>query len=60
MVQVAERPSVADALATGPEWVRDEVSAILAENYKRFAAEEPEGELPDEVRIVGEEKVAAG
>ena len=59
VVQVAERPSVANALATGPEWVRDEVSAILAENYKRFAADEPEGELP-EVEIAGERNVMAG
>jgi hypothetical protein len=57
VVQVAERPSVADTLATGPEWVRDEVSAILAENYKRL--EEPSEEL-DEVHITGEEKVGAG
>jgi hypothetical protein len=47
VVQVAERPSVADALATGPEWVRDEVSAILAENYKRLPQRSPGGDLPD-------------
>jgi hypothetical protein len=60
VVEVAERPSVADALANGPEWVRDEVSRILAENYKRFASDEPtEEELP-EVEIAGADKVAAG
>jgi hypothetical protein len=60
VVQVAERPSVADALATGPEWVRDEVSAILAENYKRFAAEEPTADDLPEVEINGSDKVMAG
>jgi hypothetical protein len=60
VVEVAERPSVADALANGPEWVRREISAILAENYKRFAEAEPtEEELP-EVEIAGEDKVLAG
>ncbi|HEY2418841.1 MAG TPA: hypothetical protein VGH84_13035, partial [Steroidobacteraceae bacterium] len=58
VVQVAERPSVADALATGPAWVRDEVSLILAENYKRFA-DEVTDELP-EVEIAGERNVMAG
>jgi hypothetical protein len=58
VVQVAERPSVADALANGPEWVRDEVSRILAENYKRL--EDHPSEEIDEVHIAGEEKVGAG
>lgn len=60
VVQVAERPSVADTLATGPAWVRDEVSAILAENYKRFAAEEPESEELPDVEIAGADKVMSG
>jgi hypothetical protein len=61
VVEVAERPSVADALANGPEWVRREISAILAESYKRFAieAEPTEEELP-EVQIEGQDKVLAG
>jgi hypothetical protein len=59
VVQVAERPSVADALASGPEWVQREISSILAENYNRFAVEVPEEELP-EVEIAGADKVAAG
>ena len=60
VVQVAERPSVADALGNGPEWVRREISAILAENYKRFAEAEPTEEELGEVEIAGEEKLAAG
>jgi hypothetical protein len=61
VVQVAERPSVADALGNGPEWVRREISAILAENYKRFPAEdEPTEEELGEVQIEGEEKVMSG
>jgi hypothetical protein len=61
VVEVAERASVADALGNGPEWVRREISAILAENYKRFALEDgfTEEEL-GEVEIEGEEKLAAG
>jgi hypothetical protein len=43
----------------GPEWVRAEISKILAENYARFA--EPEPDVADELpEIVGEEKVDAG
>jgi len=61
VVEVAERPSVADALGNGPEWVRREISAILAENYKRFPGEdEPTEEELAEVEIAGEEKLAAG
>jgi hypothetical protein len=64
VVEVAERRSVADALATSPGWVKSEISAILAENYKRFGAE-PEAAAPewpgdDEVEIAGAEKMAAG
>jgi hypothetical protein len=46
VVEVGERASVGDAMATGPEWVRREISGILAENYKRFG-EEPEVEEPE-------------
>jgi hypothetical protein len=61
VVEVANRPSVGDAIATGPEWVQAEVSAILAENYARFP-EEPDlsDEALGEVQIEGAEKVAAG
>jgi hypothetical protein len=63
VVEVGERASVGDAMATGPEWVRREISGILAENYKRFS-EEPEADLSDEalgdVEIAGAEKLAAG
>jgi ERF superfamily len=60
VVEVAERPSVADALANGPEWVRREISEVLAENYKRFASDEPTEEELGEVEIAGAEKLAAG
>jgi hypothetical protein len=39
-------------MATGPEWVRREISGILAENYKRFG-EDPEGEEPAEMEKAG-------
>jgi hypothetical protein len=58
VVEVGERASVGDAMATGPEWVRREISGILAENYKRFG-EESEDEQP-ELEIAGEEKAASG
>jgi hypothetical protein len=58
VVEVGERASVGDAMATGPEWVRREISGILAENYKRFG-EESEDEQP-EVEIAGAEKAASG
>jgi hypothetical protein len=45
VVEVGERASVGEAMATGPEWVRHEISGILAENYKRFG-EDPESEEP--------------
>jgi hypothetical protein len=60
VVEVAERPSVADALANGPEWVRREISEVLAENYKRFASDESTEEELGEVQIEGEDKVMAG
>jgi hypothetical protein len=56
VVELGNRASVGDAIAGGPEWVRAEISRILAENYARFP-EEPE--LPD-VEIAGEAKVLAG
>jgi hypothetical protein len=49
VVEVGERASVGDAMATGPEWVRREISGILAENYKRFGEDDPEGEEPAEM-----------
>jgi hypothetical protein len=58
VVQVGERETVGEALATGPEWVQAEISAILAEHYARFP-EEPEDDLPD-VEIAGADKVGAG
>lgn len=60
VVEVAERPSVADALANGPEWVRREISGVLAENYKRFAADPESDEESGEVEVVGESKVMSG
>ena len=56
VVEVGERASVRDAIATGPQWVQREISEILHENYKRFG-EEPD--LP-EVHIEGEELAASG
>ena len=56
-MELGNRASVGDAIASGPPWVRAEVSAILAENYARFP--EPETELP-EVEIEGERNVMAG
>jgi hypothetical protein len=32
------RPSVADALKTGPQWVQDEITAALADGVARFDA----------------------
>lgn len=68
VVEVAERSTVGDALATGPVFVQREISAILAENYARFPEDEPAepdaeddfpGDLPP-VEIRGEDKVMAG
>ena len=58
VVEIAERPSVSDAIATGPAWVQREVSAILAENYRRFP-EDPDAETPDDLEIPGEKYAAA-
>jgi len=70
VVEVGNKATVGDALASGPGWVKREISAILAENYARFGeaddgteAAEPEddfpGDLPD-LEIAGAEKMAAG
>jgi len=59
VVEVANRPSVGDAISTGPEWVQREIAAILADNYARFPAEDETGDLP-EVEIAGAEKMASG
>ena len=59
VVEVANRPSVGDAISTGPEWVQREIAAILADNYARFPGEDESGDLP-EVEIVGGEKMASG
>lgn len=59
VVEIAKRPSLEDALANGPQWVKDEISAILHENYTRFP-EEPGAETPDDLEIVGEKYAAAG
>jgi len=57
VVEIGERASVTDAIATGPGWVRAEVSKILAENYARFPDEREAEELPD-LGIVGADKLA--
>ena len=59
VVEIGNRPSVGDAIASGPEWVRTEVSRILAENYARFPddAEPDAEELPE---IVGQDRMGAG
>jgi hypothetical protein len=58
VVEIGNKPSVGDAIATAPDWARREISAILADNYARFP-EEPGDDL-DEVVIKGEEHLAAG
>ena len=57
VVELGNRPSIGKAIATGPDWVRRDVSAILAENFSRFP-EEPDD--LDEIHIVGEEKIMSG
>jgi len=59
VVEVANRPSVGDAISTGPEWVQREIAAILADNYARFPGEDEPDDLPD-VEIAGAEKMASG
>jgi len=58
VVEIGNKPSVGDAIATAPDWAQREISAILAENYARFP-EEPGDDL-DEVAIAGEANLAAG
>ena len=64
VIEIGNRPSVGDAIATAPDWVRRDVSAILAENYARFP--EPEETAVDDdpfapgLAVHGEEKLAAG
>jgi hypothetical protein len=58
VVEIGNKPSVGDAIATAPDWAQREISAILAENYARFP-EEPGDDL-DEVVIAGEHNLAAG
>lgn len=65
VVELANRPSVGDAISTGPEWVQAEISAILAENYARFPEESEAEALDDDpfapgLEIAGQEKLAAG
>lgn len=56
---VAAKDTVGNALATGPEWVRDEIDAILAKNFQRFAAKPSASEADDELpEIVGEAHAA--
>jgi hypothetical protein len=58
VVEIGNKQSVGDAIATAPEWAQREISAILAENYARFPAEP--GDDLDEVVINGAEKMGAG
>ena len=58
VVEIGNKPSVGDAIASAPDWAQREISAILAENYARFPAEP--GDDLDEVAIKGEEHLAAG
>ena len=64
LVEMADpKRMVGKALAEGPDWVKRDISEILAKNYQRFAEaspEEPEAEALDEVAIFGEEKVMSG
>jgi hypothetical protein len=58
VVEIGNKPSVGDAIATAPDWAQREISAILAENFARFPAEP--GDDLDEVVIVGEDKIMSG
>jgi hypothetical protein len=49
VVEVAGKATVADAAATAPDWVRREISSILAENYARFPDDDTEA-LPEDER----------
>lgn len=54
VVDLANKPTIGNAISTGPEWVRRDISAALAEAYARF----PEAEGEEAPEIIGEEKVA--
>jgi hypothetical protein len=64
VVEIGGRSTVGDALATGPQWVQREISAILAENFGRFP-DEPQTDpgvaaaLDTEIEIGGEKWAAA-
>jgi hypothetical protein len=58
VVEIDNKQSVGDAIATAPDWAQREISAILTENYARFPAEP--GDDLDEVAIAGERHLAAG
>ena len=64
LVEMADpKRMVGKALAEGPDWVKRDISEILAKNYKRFAEaspEEPEDDELPEVEIAGEHNVMAG
>lgn len=64
VVEIGNRKSVGDMIATGPEWLQREISSILAEAYARFPEEE-ETSVDDDpfapgLEIHGEAKLAAG
>jgi len=59
VVDIAGKATVADAAATAPDWVRREISSILAENYARFSDDPEEEALPD-VETVEEDRVTTG
>ena len=64
VVEVGERESVRNAMADGPEWLRRDLSALLAEHYARFRDpdETPVDDDPFAPGLIvhGEEKVGAG
>lgn len=51
---------VGKAVAEGPDWVRAEIDKILAESFELLPADPEDDADPDEVHIIGEDKVAAG
>lgn len=63
VVEVGGRATVAEAAATGPAFVKQEIAAILAENYARLPDDDGASASEDdlaEVQIAGAEKLAAG
>ena len=62
VVEVGGKATVAEAAATGPDFVKREIAAILAENYARFGSDDGDAASEDleDVQIAGEEKLAAG